>query len=249
MKKAIYFTYGVVCHAMFLGVFLYFVGFLANAFVPVSIDSPSIDSAEGASAAALGLAIATNVLLILAFGLQHSVMARPTFKRWWTKLVPPVVERSTYVLVSNLILMLVVWQWQPLPHTLWDVQAPLARGALWALMGGGVLLIVFASLLINHFDLFGTRQVWLYLRGKAYTPPKFGTPLLYKGVRHPLYVGWFLVFWCTPTMTVGHALFALGMSSYILIAIWFEERNLVEEHAEYAAYRQRVPMLVPFLKR
>lgn len=245
MKKAIYFAYGLLCHAMFLGVFLYIVGFLANAFVPFSVDSV----AEGASQAPIATAIGINLLLILAFGLQHSVMARPTFKRWWTKFVPQVLERSTYVLASNLIVMFVLWQWQPMTGSIWEIEAPIARAVLWSLFGGGVLLIVFSSLLINHFDLFGTRQVWLHLRGKEYTPPRFDTPLLYRAVRHPLYVGWFLAFWCTPSMTVGHALFSAGMSTYILIAIWFEERNLVEEHAEYATYRQRVPMLVPFLKR
>ena len=175
-------------------------------------------------------------------------MARPTFKRSWTKTVPTVIERSTYVLVSNLLIVLLLWQWQPMPGVIWDVQAPAVRTVLWAIFGLGWLLIVFASLLINHFDLFGTRQVWLHLRGREYEPPRFGVPLLYNVVRHPLYVGWLLAFWVTPTMTAGHLVFAVGTTLYILIAIRFEERNLAEFHAEYGDYRRRVPMLIPFTK-
>lgn len=240
MQRLTYFVYGVLCHAMFLAVFLYMVGFLANAYVPKSIDSGT----EGPFSKALLI----NLALLALFGVPHSVMARPTFKRWWAKIVPTTIERSTYVLVSNLLLMLLLLQWRPMTGVIWEVEASAARTTLWAIFGFGWLLVVFASLLINHFDLFGTRHVWLYLKGKEYTPPKFGTPLLYRLVRHPLYVGWLLAFWVTPTMTTGHLVFSIGTTLYILIAIFFEERNLVESHSEYADYRRRVPMLIPFTR-
>ncbi len=175
-------------------------------------------------------------------------MARPTFKRWWTTIVPTTIERSTYVLVSNLLMILLLWQWSPMTGVIWEVEVSAARTVLWTIFGFGWLLVVFSSLLINHFDLFGTRHVWLHLKGKEYTPPKFGMPLLYRSVRHPLYVGWLLAFWVTPTMTTGHLVFSIGTTLYILIAIFFEERNLVEAHSEYADYRRRVPMLIPFTK-
>ena len=241
MKRSIWFAYGVLCHGMFLGLFFYMVGFLANFQVPKSIDS----GAEGS----FGPALAINLGLLALWGVPHSIMARPTFKRWWTKFVPEPIERATYVLVSNLLMVLLIWQWSPMPGVIWDVQAPTAQVVLWSLFGLGWLLIFLSSLLINHFDLFGTRQVWLHLRGKEYTPPIFGTPVLYRVVRHPLYVGWLLAFWATPAMTVGHLVFAIGTTAYILIAIQLEERNLTESHPEYDAYRSRVPMLVPFTKR
>jgi len=240
MQKQLYFVYGVLCHAMFLAVFLYMVGFLANAFVPKSIDS----GMEGA----FGQALLINVALIVLFGLPHSVMARPTFKRWWAKIVPTTIERSTYVLVSNVLMILLFLLWRPMTGVIWEVEASAARTGLWALFGFGWLLIVFSSLLINHFDLFGTRQVWLHLKGQEYTPPEFGMPFLYRLVRHPLYVGWLLAFWVTPTMTSGHLLFSFATTLYILIAIHFEERNLIEAHSEYADYRRRIPMLIPFTK-
>ena len=173
-------------------------------------------------------------------------MARPTFKRWWTRFVPTPIERSTYVLVSNLLMVLLLWQWQPMQGVVWEVQSSAVATTLWALYGLGWLIIVFSSLLINHFDLFGTRQVWMHLRGKEYTHLPFRVPSLYKFVRHPLYVGWLLAFWVTPTMTVGHLVFSIANTVYILIAIQFEERNLIEYHSEYADYRRRVPSLVPF---
>ncbi len=239
MRKA-FFVYGVLCHAMFLVVYLYLIGFLANFFVWKSIDS--------GSAGPVGTALLINVVLLAVFGIPHSVMARPTFKRWWTTIVPTPIERSTYVLVSNLLVILLFWQWQPMTGVIWEVEASGARTILWAIFGFGWLLVVFSSLLINHFDLFGTRQVWLHLRGREYEPPRFGVPLLYNVVRHPLYVGWLLAFWVTPTMTAGHLVFAVGTTLYILIAIRFEERNLAEFHAEYGDYRHRVPMLIPFTK-
>ena len=235
-----FFLYGALCHAMFLGVFMYLAVFLADAFVPKTIDS--------GAAGPLGAALLVNLGLLALFAVPHSVMARPTFKRHWTKIVPVPIERSTYVLFSNLLMILLLWQWRPMPGVIWEVEAPLVRTVLWSVNGLGWLLIVFASFLINHFDLFGTRQVWLHLRGKEYTRPTFGVPILYRMVRHPLYVGWLLAFWVTPTMSAGHLLFSGVSSLYILIAIYFEERNLVEDHDEYAEYRQRVPMLIPFTK-
>ena len=240
MQKVSFFVYGVLCHAMFLVVFLYMAGFLANFYVPKSIDSGTVGP--------FGQALLINLVLLALFGIPHSVMARPTFKRWWTKAVPEPIERSTYVLVSNLLMILLLWQWQPMTGVIWEVPWAAGQTVLWALFALGWLLIVFASLLINHFDLFGTRQVWLHLQGKEYTPPHFGMPLLYRMVRHPLYVGWLLAFWVTPSMTVGHLVFSVGTTLYILIAIKLEERNLVEFHPEYADYRRRVPMLIPFTR-
>ena len=241
MQKSIYFVYGALCHAMFLAVFLYMAGFLGNFLVPKSVDS----GLEGP----LGNALLVNLGLLALFGVPHSVMARPTFKRWWTKIVPSPIERSTYVLVSNLLMILLLWQWRPMPGVIWDVQASVFREVLWAIFALGWLLVVLASFLIDHFDLFGTRQVWLHLRGEGYTPHKFKTPMLYRWVRHPLYVGWLLAFWVTPTMTAGHLVFSVGTTLYILIAIPFEERNLVESLGDYADYRRRVPALFPFARR
>jgi protein-S-isoprenylcysteine O-methyltransferase Ste14 len=176
-------------------------------------------------------------------------MARPTFKKWWTRIVPVPAERSTYVLASNLALIALFVFWQPLPAVVWDAQQPALRGALWALFVCGWLMVLIATFLINHFDLFGLRQVWLHFRGRRYTHLPFATPLVYKHIRHPLYVGWITAFWAIPTMTVGHLLFAAAMSSYILVAIVFEERNLVEHHGRtYQEYRRRTGKLLPRLR-
>jgi protein-S-isoprenylcysteine O-methyltransferase Ste14 len=175
-------------------------------------------------------------------------MARPAFKRWWTRFVPKPVERSTYVLFSSLALIALFVYWQPIGGVIWNVQDPIGRAVLYGLFAFGWGLVLLATFLINHFDLFGLRQVWLYLRGKEYRPLNFGTPALYKIVRHPLYVGWFFAFWATPSMTVAHLFFALLTAAYILIAIRFEERDLLAEHgARYSEYRKQVPMLVPRL--
>jgi protein-S-isoprenylcysteine O-methyltransferase Ste14 len=233
-----FFAYGLLCYLMFLAVYAYMVGFMGNLVVPRSIDSDPTTPWP--------LAIGVNLLLIAVFGVQHSVMARPTFKNWWTRIVPRPVERSTYVLLSNLCLILLFWQWRAIDVVLWDVQNPAARALLWGLFASGWLLVVFATLLLNHFDLFGLRHVWLHLLGRPYTKLVFQVPLLYGRVRHPLYLGWLIAFWATPTMTVGHLLFSAGMSAYILIGIYFEERNLMQAHGRsYEEYRRRVPMLVP----
>jgi protein-S-isoprenylcysteine O-methyltransferase Ste14 len=186
-----------------------------------------------------------DALLILQFGLQHSVMARPGFKELVTRLVPQPAERSLYVLASNVSLALFFWQWRPLGGVVWDVQSPVGQAASWMMFGVGWLMVLITTFLINHFDLFGLRQVWLYFRGRPCLPLPFVTPGPYKYIRHPLYVGWTIAFWATPTMTFAHLVFAAGMTAYMLIAIWFEERDLVRGHAAYAAYRAAVPMLIP----
>jgi methanethiol S-methyltransferase len=231
------FVYGVVSYLVFLATFLYAIGFLGNFIVPKSIDS-------GREAPFL-YALAINAVLLALFALQHSVMARPWFKAAWTRIVPSSVERSTYVLFSSLALLLLFWKWEPMGGVIWNVTNPDGQLVLDALYGFGVLIILAATFLINHFDLFGLRQVWLNLRGVPYTNLNFSTPGMYRIVRHPLYVGWLLMFWAAPVMTVAHLVFTLGTTAYIFIAIQFEERDLVRAHEEYAEYRRRVPMILP----
>lgn len=240
--NVLFFLYGVVCYGVFFLTFLYAIGFLGNFGVPRTVDA-------GGLASPTGLALAINVGLLGLFGLQHSVMARQGFKKMWTKFVPAPVERSTYVLFSSLALILLFWQWRPMPSLVWDVQAPLGRGILWALFALGWLLVLLATFLINHFELFGLQQVWRHLRGLGPTPVNFKEPLFYKIVRHPLYVGWITAFWAIPTMTAGHVVFSLVATGYILVAIQFEERDLKRLHPEYAVYSKRVPMLIPGLRR
>lgn len=242
MQRILFFAYGLMCYVMFLGVFAYAAGFIGNFLVPRTLDvGPETP---------LGWAILINIGLLALFGVQHSVMARPTFKRWWTRFVPKPIERSTYVLATNLVLILLFWQWRPVGPVVWEVEQPLLRGLLLGLFAAGWLLVFAATAQLNHFDLFGLRQVWLHLRGKPYTRLRFQLPILYRFVRHPLYVGWLLAFWATPVMTAGHLLFAAGLAVYILIAIQFEERNLVQVHGHhYAEYRRRVPMLIPRVGR
>lgn len=242
MRRWLAFAYGVTAYAIFFGTFLYSIGFIGNIAVPRSIDSPR----EGSLAEALLF----NVGLLGLFAVQHSGMARAGFKRFLTRALPQAVERSTYVLASSLALLLLFWQWRPLGGVVWDVAGPAARALLHAAFAVGFLLVLVATFLINHFDLFGLRQVWLYLRRRPYTALAFRTPGPYKLVRHPLYVGWLLAFWATPTMTVTHLFFALVTTAYILAAIRLEERDLVSVHGRaYAEYRRRVPMLVPRLGR
>ncbi|HEY7089447.1 MAG TPA: hypothetical protein VH518_15220 [Tepidisphaeraceae bacterium] len=244
MQRRLFFAFGVFGHVIFLFVFAYMAGFVGNFLVPKSIDSPA---AAGSPAVAVGV----NLILLALFTVPHSVMARPTFKRWWTRFVPTAVERSVYVFTSNLLMIALLVFWRPIDLVIWDVQNPVGRAAMWSLFAFGWLLVPAASLMINHFDLFGTRQVWLNLKQKAYTNLPFRTPMLYAVVRHPLYVGWITAFWATPTMTAGHLLFAASLTVYMLIAITFEERNLVEHFGEpYVNYRRRVGALIPrFLTR
>ncbi|MHC4427742.1 MAG: methanethiol S-methyltransferase [Planctomycetota bacterium] len=242
MKRALALVYGVVCYVFFLGVYLYLIGFVGNLLVPKAIDSPR----EGP----LGTAILINVGLLALFGVQHTIMARPKFKRWWTGLVPSPIERSTYVLITNVILVLIFWLWRPMGGMVWDVETPIARGILWTLFGAGWLVVLLATFQINHFDLFGLRQVWLYFQGKEYTHIPFRVPIFYRRVRHPLYVGWIMAFWATPTMTIAHLVFAAGLTIHILVAIQFEERNLMQFFGkDYIEYRKRVPMLIPWRLR
>ena len=239
VKRASFFVYGLACYVLFLGTFLYAIGFIGNLGTPTALDGPATDS--------LGWALAINTGLLALFAVQHSVMARPAFKRVWTRVVPKPIERSTYVLFSSLALMLLFWQWRPLGGTVWSVDGVAATTVLRILFAFGWGLVLVATFLIDHFDLFGMRQVWLYLTGQPYTPRPFATPGLYRYVRHPLYVGWFFAFWMTPTMTSAHLLFAIATSVYILLAIQFEEHDLVGEFGTtYTDYRRRVPMLVPF---
>ena len=241
-RRIAVFLYGLVSYLIFFGTFLYAAGFVGNLFVPKSIDSEPQTS--------LPRALLINVLLLGTFAVQHSLMARPFFKERWTKIVPKEAERSTYVLFSSLALILMFWQWQPMGGVIWDVQDPVSRGLLLSLFGFGWLLVLASTFLINHFDLFGLRQVTLHLLGKEYTRLPFKTPGLYKFVRHPLYVGWLFTFWATPTMTAAHLVFALATTAYILIAIQWEERDLVGEHGRvYENYRRSVPMLIPSGKK
>jgi protein-S-isoprenylcysteine O-methyltransferase Ste14 len=236
------FLYGSICYAIFFVTFLYACGFVGNFLVPRSIDS--------APAISLGHSLLINTALLGIFGIQHSVMARQSFKNWWTRFVPKSVERSTYVLFSSLCLIALFYFWQPMGGNIWNVTNSTGIAILYTLFASGWLLVLATTFLINHFDLFGLRQVWLYLRGQEYTPLKFVTPGPYKYVRHPLYVGWLLAFWSTPTMTAAHLVFAIVTTAYILVAIQFEERDLVDLHGQmYADYRRRVPMLVPFPRR
>ena len=241
MKRWLIFLYGVVSYAIFFGTFLYAIGFVGNLFVPKSIDS--------VREAPLGVALLINAGLLGVFAIQHSVMARPAFKRWWTRIIPQEAERSTYTLLSSVALIVLFAFWEPMGGVVWSVQSPLGMALIYTAYAFGWGLVLVSTFLINHFDLFGLRQVWLQLLRKPYTQLPFKTPVLYRYVRHPPYVGWFFAFWATPTMTVAHLVFALATSAYILIAIQLEERDLMAEHPEYAQYRKRVPMLVPFTKR
>jgi protein-S-isoprenylcysteine O-methyltransferase Ste14 len=231
-------AYGVISYTIFFVTFLYLIGFLGNFLVPKSIDT--------GVASPTGLALLINLGLIALFGLQHSAMARPGFKAWWTRSVPASVERSTYVLLSSLVLVLLYWQWRPMTQIVWQADTAWAETVLWAVFWAGFGLVLLSTFIIDHFDLFGLRQVTLRLLNKGYTEPPFKVTFFYKFVRHPLYVGWFLAFWGTPQMTVGHLLFAIGMSGYILIAVRYEERDLSKFLGEnYTQYQRRVPMFIP----
>jgi methanethiol S-methyltransferase len=231
-------AFGTVAYLVFLATFLYAVGFVGGFLVPTTLD--------GAPRMPFGRALAIDLGLLALFALQHSGMARPAFKRAWTRVVAPEVERSVYVLLSSLCLVALFALWQPLGGVVWNLESPAARAVAWALFAFGWGLVLVTTFLINHFDLFGLRQVWFAFKGEPYRPLNFVEPGPYKLVRHPLYVGWFFAFWSTPTMTGAHLVFAIMTTAYILIAIQLEERDLVTFHGEsYESYRRRVPMLIP----
>jgi protein-S-isoprenylcysteine O-methyltransferase Ste14 len=234
--------YGVVCYAVFLATFLYAIGWLSGIG---GLTPTALDAAPKPGDGTRLFAVAINLLLLGLFAVQHSVMARPWFKRVWTRIVPPAAERSTYVLFSCVALVAMFWLWRPMGGVVWDVQNPAARGAIHAACASGWLLVLAATFLLNHFDLFGLRQVWLRFLGREYTALPFRAPVLYRVVRHPLYVGWLVAFWAAPTMTAAHLLFAVVTTVYILMAIQWEERDLVATLPEYAQYRRRVGMLLP----
>jgi methanethiol S-methyltransferase len=240
MKRWLFFGYGLASYGLFFVLYAYMAGFVGGFAVPKTIDSPN--------GGTVGAAIVVNLALLALFGLQHSVMARPGFKRVWTQIVPQPIERSTYMYASTAALVLLMWAWRGIDVVVWNVQQPVLRTFAWGLFAAGWFLVPAVSLLINHFDLFGMRQVWLHLRGEEYASLPFRTPLAYNHVRHPLYLGWALAFWATPTMTVGHLLFAAVMTGYMMAAAVFEERDLIAHFGhQYADYRRRVPMFVPRL--
>jgi protein-S-isoprenylcysteine O-methyltransferase Ste14 len=240
-SRIVTFIYGAGSYLVFFATFLYAIGFVGNFAVPKSLDS--------AAAGPWQTALLVDLGLLSLFALQHSIMARPTFKQMITRVIPATVERSTYVLASSLALVFLFWQWQPLGGTVWEVQSELGRAVLYGGFAFGWLLVLVATFMINHFDLFGLRQVWRNLLGQPESKVPFVIPVLYRIVRHPLYVGWFFAFWSTPSMTVTHLFFALVTTAYILVAIQLEERDLMKAHPEYAAYRKQVPMLLPGLPR
>lgn len=234
------FLYGIICYAFFLVVFIYGIGFIGGFLTPTSLDGQPMRPLE--------VALAVDLALLGAFAVQHSGMARPVFKRWWTHFVPVAAERSTYVLLSSLALVALYGIWEPIGGEVWRVGSGLWRDVVIGIYLFGWLLLLYTTFLIDHFDLFGLKQVWRSLIGMSYREPQFHTPSLYKVVRHPLYIGWLVIFWAAPVMTIAHLIFALGTTAYILIAIQLEERDLVTAFGgDYVEYRRNTPMLIPRL--
>lgn len=241
MTRVLTLGYGALCYVAFLAVFLYSIGFVGGFAVPRTVDAGPESTTV--------TAVVVNVALLSLFAVQHSVMARPAFKRRWTRFVPAAIERSTYVLLASAALAVLFWQWRPLPAVVWEVTWPPGRILVWTLFWMGWATVLVSTFLINHFDLFGLRQVYLAWRGDAYTHPRFRTALFYRVVRHPLMLGFLVAFWATPTMTAGHLLFAAVTTAYIIAAIHLEERDLTAHLGEpYRDYRNRVPMLIPGLR-
>lgn len=234
MGRSLALLYGTVCYLVFFGTFLYLIWFLWT------LDQPQ-------PGVPLGRALLINTGLLVLFGIQHSGMARQGFKRSWTKIVPQPIERSTYVLITSLILLALITFWQPMPSVVWELDGPAAQMALHGLFVAGVLLVLVSTFLIDHFELFGLKQVWTHWRKQPFRPPAFKMPAIYRFLRHPLYLGWLITFWSTPRMTAGHFYFAIVTTGYILLAIQYEERDLIDFHGEaYKAYRSGVSMLVPW---
>ena len=230
--------YGTFCYLVFFATFLYAIAFLGDFGVGRTIDS----GVEGS----ISQALAINAGLLALFALQHSIMARSWFKRAWTRIVPPAAERSTYVLFSSIALILLFWQWRPIGGVVWQVNNGTGRAAIYGVYGLGWVLLLVATFLINHFDLFGLRQVYLHFRGQEYTGLAFRTPGLYRFVRHPIYFSWLCIFWATPRMTIAHLVFAVATTGYILMAIPLEERDLIRAHGDvYRRYKQQVPKILP----
>lgn len=242
MKKTMFLFYGIVSYALFFGSYCYAVGFVTNLVVPSGLDStPEVS---------IGKAIAINVSLLILFALQHSVMARPAFKKWWTTIVPESIERSTYVLFSSICMVALFIYWQPMGGVIWSFDSGVSYWMLQSFSLLGFVIVLVSTFLINHFDLFGLRQVWLYFTDKPYTQLKFRTPFFYKYVRHPLYLGWMIAFWAAPVMTVAHFLFAAVCTVYMLSAIQLEERDLITVFGDqYTKYKLQAPMLIPFSKK
>lgn len=238
MSRIAIFIYGAASYILFLAVFLYGIGFIGGFLTPTMLD--------GAPRVPLGKALAIDLALLTVFAIQHSGMARPAFKAWWTRVVPEAAERSTYVLPSSLLLVALYVHWQPIGGIVWNLTERPSRALMIGAYLFGWLLLLYATFLIDHFDLFGLKQVWRNFAGAAYRAPQFHTPSLYKIVRHPLYIGWLLIFWCAPTMTVAHLIFAVVTTAYILVAIRLEEHDLVTAFGDkYVEYRRQTPMLVP----
>lgn len=241
MKKVLIFLYGIICYVMFLGTFLYAVFFIADLIVPKTIDS--------GTAGAFGQSLLIDAILLSIFAIQHTGMARPAFKKWWTRVIPKHMERSTYVLLANLSLILLFWKWRPMPDVIWSVGSQWGQAVIWALFVAGWFILLTGTFMINHFHLFGLKQVYEGLQNKQLSSPKFMSPGYYKYIRHPLMLGFIIGFWATPEMTLGHLIFSIAATGYILVALKFEEHDLITYHGDtYIEYKKRVPMLIPFSK-
>lgn len=241
MQRKLVFVYGIFSYLVFFATFLYAVGFIGNFMVPKAIDSaPQVPFLQ---------ALLINLGLLGLFAVQHSFMARKSFKRWLTRYIPQAAERSTYVLASSVLLIALFALWQPMGGVIWSLSGSTASTVIYALYGLGWVVLLYATFLVDHFDLFGLRQIWFHLRGREYVSPTFTRRQAYQWIRHPIYLGWLIIVWATPTMTIAHLVFAIGCTAYIFVGIWFEERDLIEAHPEYEAYRNEVPMVLPIAGR